>query len=90
MDTQHGHPFGRPGHMNTYTAYGIGFFATMAILLAVCAATVSTKTMGYILAIFGGTVIGWTSATLARLAYPPPRKRQAAGPTSFWQGFRES
>jgi len=76
--------------MNTYTAYSIGFFATWAALLAICAATVSSKTLGYILAIFLGVAIGWTSATLARIAYPPPKKRATAGPTSFFQGFREN
>lgn len=90
MEASHGHPFLRPGRMNTYTAYGIGFFAAMAVMLAICAATVSGKTMGYIFAIFGGSVIGWTSATLARVAYPPPKKRQTAGPASFFQGFREN
>lgn len=90
MEASPGHPTLRPGRMNTYTAYSIGFFATWAVLLAICAATVPSKTMGYILAIFGGVVIGWTSATLARVAYPPPKKRPTAGPTSFFQGFREN
>jgi hypothetical protein len=76
--------------MNTYTAYGIGFFAAWAVLLAICAATVSNKTLGYIFAIFFGSVIGWTSATIARVVYPPPKKRQTASPTSFFQGFREN
>ena len=76
--------------MNTYTAYSIGFFAAMAVLLAIRAATVSSKTLGYIFAIFFGSVIGWTSATLARVTYPPPKKRQTASPTSFFQGFREN
>jgi hypothetical protein len=59
------------------------------VILAFCAAAVSSKTMGYILAIFFGSVIGWTSATIARVVYPPPKKRQTASPTSFFQGFRE-
>jgi hypothetical protein len=45
--------------------------------------------MGYIFAIFFGTVIGWTSAAIARVVYPPPKKRQTASPTSFFQGFQE-
>jgi hypothetical protein len=90
MQDSPGHPFFRPGRMNTYAAYGIGFFAAWAVLLAICAATVPSKTMGYICAIFGGTVIGWTSATIARVVYPPPKKRQRASPSSFFQGFREN
>jgi hypothetical protein len=90
MEAPDGHPFLRPGRLNTYTAYGIGFFAAWVVLLAICAATVSHKVMGYILAVFLGSVIGWTSATIARVVYPPPKKRQTASPTSFFQGFRES
>ena len=90
MEASRGHPFGRPGWLNTYTAYGIGFWTAWAVALAICAATVSSKTMGYIFAIFFGSVIGWTSATLARVAYPPPKKRQTASPTSFFQGSREN
>jgi hypothetical protein len=44
---------------------------------------VSSKTMGYIFATFFGWVIGWTSATIARLLYPPPKKRPAAGPKGY-------
>jgi hypothetical protein len=90
MEASPGHPILRPGRMNTYAAYCIGFFAAWAVLLAGCAATVSDKTLGYIFAIFAGSVIGWTSATIARVVYPPPNKRQMAGPTSFLQGFREN
>jgi hypothetical protein len=90
MEASHGHPILRPGRMNTYTAYSVGFFATWAALLAICAATVPNKTLGYISAIFFGSVIGWTSATIARVVYPSPKKRQTASPTSFLQGFREN
>ena len=90
MEASHEHPFGRPGRMNTYTAYSIGFFAAWAGALAICAATVPNKSLRYILAISFGSVIGWTSATLARVAYPPPKKRPTAGPASFFQGFREN
>lgn len=90
MQATRGHPFLRPGQLNSYTAYSIGFFAVWAVLFAILAATASPKTLGYVLAIFGGTVIGWTSATIARVTYPPPKKRQTAGPTSFFQGYREN
>jgi hypothetical protein len=29
-------------------------------------------------------VSGWTSATIARVVYPPPKKWRPAGPTSEW------
>jgi hypothetical protein len=90
MQASDGHPPLRPQRLNTYTAYSIGFFATWAILFAILTATVSHKALGYFGAVFGGTVIGWTSATLARITYPPPKKRDTAGPTSFFQGYREN
>lgn len=90
MTASRRHPFLRPGRFNTYTAYSIGFFATWAALLAIVASIASGRTRGYIFAIFFGCVIGWTSATIARVVYPPPKKRQTADPTSFFQGFRET
>jgi hypothetical protein len=90
MAASDSHPFLRPGRMNTYTAYSIGFFATWAVFLAVVAPMASGRTREYIFSIFGGCVIGWTSATVARVVYPPPKKRRTAGPTSFFQGFRET
>ena len=61
---------------NTYTAYSVGCTAVWAVLLAVVAATAKTHTLHTILLVFGGWVIGWTSATIARYVYPPPKSRR--------------
>lgn len=84
-----GHPFMRPGRLNSYTGYSVGFFAVWAVLWVICAITQSKHTIGYFGVGFGGVLIGWTSATIARLVYPAPKKRDSAGPTSFFQGFRK-
>ena len=62
---------------NSYTAYSIGCAAVWAVLLAVVAATAKTHTLHTILLVFGGWVIGWTSATIARYVYPPPKSRRS-------------
>jgi len=90
MQSSTGHPFLRPGPLNSYTAYSIGFGVAWAATLAIAGAIAPKHTFHEILLIFFGCVIGWTSATLARLAYPPPKNRPSAGPTSFFQGFRET
>jgi hypothetical protein len=81
MDASNRHPFLRPGRLNTYTAYSIGCFVVWAVLWAIFLVTKPKERLGYILMAFIGWVIGWTSATIARVVYPPPKKRRPAGPT---------
>lgn len=90
MNASNGHPFLRPGWMNSYTAYSIGCGIAWAAVLAIAASVARKHAFDQILLVFFGWVIGWTSATIARVVYPPPRKRPSAGPTSFFQGFRET
>ncbi len=61
---------------NTYAAYSVGCAAVWAVLLAVVAATAKAHTLHTILLVFGGWLIGWTSATIARYVYPPPKSRR--------------
>ena len=89
MSDNTGHPFLRHGRMNSYAAYSIGCGVAWAALLAIAGTVAGKQTFDRILLFFGGWVVGWTSATIARLVYPPPRKRPETGPTSFFQGFRE-
>jgi hypothetical protein len=84
------HPFARPGGLNSYTAYGIGCGIAWAAVLAIAARVAGKHTFDRILLVFFGWVIGWTSATIARLVYPPPKKRPSTGPTAFFQGFRDT
>jgi hypothetical protein len=54
--------------LHTYTAYSIGCAIAWAAVLAV-----AHRKEGEVLPVFAGWVIGWTSATIARYVYPPPR-----------------
>jgi hypothetical protein len=55
----------------SYTAYSIGCGIVWALIWVVIAVT-GTSHSHAILLVFGGWVIGWTSATIARAVYPPP------------------
>lgn len=58
--------------LHTYTAYGIGCAIVWAVLWIVLGITASAHTRHIVLPVFGGWVIGWVSATIARSVYPPP------------------
>ena len=90
MQASDRHPFLRPGWLNSYTAYSIGCGIAWAAVLAIAAAVARKHTFDGILLVFFGWVIGWTSATIARLVYPPPKRRPSNGPTSLFQGFRDT
>jgi len=66
--------------MRTYTAYSIAVGIVWAVLLLLASAFASADKRHNIYVVFGGFVIGWLSATIARYVYPPPKKyRQDAG-----------
>lgn len=71
MDTRHGF---MKKYRRSYAVYSIGCAIVWVILLSILTASESTQRMHQILAVFGGFVIGWTSATIARFVYPPPSK----------------
>lgn len=89
MPDPSGHPFLRPGRMNSYTMYSVGCAVAWAVALTIVGTTGSRHRFDQVLVFFGGWVVGWTSATLARVVYPPPKKRGQSGPRSFFQGYRE-
>jgi hypothetical protein len=69
-----------------YLGFAIGCAAAWAvvwILLATLSSTHTVHAMGYV---FLGWVIGWTTATIARVVYPAPRstlltrERRASAP----------
>jgi hypothetical protein len=56
-----------------YVGFSIGCAIAWAViwsLVAVLASTRTVHTLGYV---FLGWVIGWTTATLARVVYPAPK-----------------
>ena len=69
--------------MRSYTAYSIGVAIVWAVLLVIASLVDSASTRHNIFVVFGGFVIGWLSATIARSVYPPSKKyRQQAGSAS--------
>jgi hypothetical protein len=78
MRASSGHPFLRPGRPNTYTSYGIGCAIAWAVIWVIAAAIDPKQTLDDLLLVFAGWVIGWGSATIARVVYPPPKKRDSA------------
>jgi hypothetical protein len=61
--------------LKTYTAYSIGCAVVWALVLAILAAAGNKEKLRRILPVFGGWWMGWTSATIARYGYPPPKSR---------------
>lgn len=84
------HPFLRPRRLNSYLAYSIGCAVAWGAVWIIVGASEPGRTLDRIALVFGGWVLGWGSATIARVVYPPPKRRDWAGPRSFFQGFRES
>jgi membrane-associated phospholipid phosphatase len=62
-----------PLRIRSYWAYSIGVGVVLAVVLAIVAATKRDNLHTFLL-VFGGWAIGWVSGTIARYAYPPPRK----------------
>jgi hypothetical protein len=67
--SSHGKWYWRPDYLGYSVACAVAW-AVIWILLATLASTNTVHTMGYV---FLGWVIGWTSATIARVIYPAPR-----------------
>ena len=63
----------RPG---SYMGYSVGCAVAWAVILGVVGARDKEK-FRTILPVFGGWWMGWTSATIARYGYPPPKSRPA-------------
>lgn len=80
MDGSTGHGVFRRGRAGSYTRYSIAAIAVWAVVLAIVHFTRREKAGTY-LTVFGGWLIGWTSATIARFVYPPPRRWQGKAGT---------
>jgi hypothetical protein len=58
----------------TYITYSIGVAIVWAVLLVLVAILAPAHKRNNIFVFFGGFAIGWTSATIARYVYPPPKR----------------
>ena len=61
---------------NTYTGYAIGCAIVWALIWMIVPRTASKETVDKLKVMFPGWVVGWTSATIARYVYPPPKKKR--------------
>lgn len=61
--------------LESYTAYSVGCAIVWAAILAVLVATGKKDKLRTVLPVCGGWWMGWTSATIARYRYPPPKSR---------------
>jgi hypothetical protein len=59
---------------STYTSYSIACAIVWAVILAGVSSVADGATRHTFLLVFGGWVIGWLSATIARAVYPPPKR----------------
>ncbi len=64
---------------NTYTRYSIGCAAVWAVILAVGRRRLDPGTWKSLRLGCAGWWSGWTSATIARAGFPPPRKLAPEG-----------
>jgi hypothetical protein len=60
--------------LRTYTAYSIGCAIVWTVLIAIGIARGKTSTEHTARYVILGWALGWTSATIARYVYPPPKK----------------
>jgi len=65
--------------LRSYTTYSIAVGIVWAVLLVLASIFASASKRHDIFVVFGGFVIGWVSATIARYVYPPPKKWQGVG-----------
>jgi hypothetical protein len=64
---------------NTYTGYSIGCAGVWGVILLLARRRLDSQTLRAVRLVCSGWWIGWTSATIARISYPPPKQLTAAG-----------
>ena len=57
-----------------FLGYSVGCAIAWAVIWVIVAILASTHTVQVLAYVFLGWVIGWISASIARLVYPAPRK----------------
>lgn len=64
--------------LNTYAGYSSGCAAVWAAILVVAQRRLDSQTRNTLRLACGGWWGGWTSATIARVSFPPPKKLDPA------------
>jgi hypothetical protein len=64
--------------INTYTGYSIGCAGVWSAILLLAQRRVDSQTRNTLRLVCGGWWMGWTSATIARIGFPPPRPLEPA------------
>jgi len=64
---------------DTYTTYSIGCAVVWSAILLVARRRLDAQTRRELQIVCGGWWMGWTSATIARIGYPPPTPLTPAG-----------
>ncbi len=59
--------------LNTYTSYSIGCAGVWGAILLLAERRLDSQTRDTLRLVCGGWWIGWTSATIARAGFPPPK-----------------
>lgn len=65
--------------LDSYFAYSIGCAGVWGVILLLAQRWADTPTRNTLRLVCGGWWMGWTSATIARIGYPPPKPLAAAG-----------
>jgi hypothetical protein len=60
--------------LNTYMSYSVGCAAVWGVILAVARRRLDPQSWNTLRLLSVGWWSGWTSATIARASYPPPKK----------------
>ena len=67
-------PDSRARRINTYTGYSISCAAVWAVILSVAQRRLEPRALNTLRLSCVGWWSGWTSATIARISYPPPKR----------------
>ncbi|HYB30834.1 MAG TPA: hypothetical protein VEF89_29840 [Solirubrobacteraceae bacterium] len=64
---------------DTYTTYSIGCAGVWGTILLLGRHRLDARTWNTLRLVCGGWWMGWTSATIARIGFPPPKQLTPAG-----------
>jgi hypothetical protein len=64
---------------DTYTGYSIGCAGVWVVILVLGRRRLDSESWNTLRLVCSGWWMGWTSATIARIGYPPPKQLTPAG-----------